>query len=763
MGEDAMLQRLRECVCFSPKYYQDITNTAPQHIKEALNHNTIVNSDHLTESGIDEAVNRLRESNAIADNIVATVISKLRERGVNVGERKIYKVPVGRWDNLNGNKRIYPKKLWENVMNDQRTVWQNNVGLANHPQESEGAGSIKDSAIVWLGMELDDVEKIVYGIGTFVGVFGHLFQDIIDAGGRVGFSSSGFGEIMPGTNMVNPDTYQIERLADVVLNPSQDVYGDISMEQRGLGNIEYTKQQPIHENSNTPNNIKESQDMSKSILTKVEEKAFRTYVSSFIEEATDIKSPSAQLKELQSIKEMFEDGIAPDLKEKLEEKINAKQAELEKLVESAISMKEELGMDSLEEITDGTKRVIEEGVTLASKVESYKKIIEGLTERNRSLRSEIEKLQEANATYEAEKHDIQKIKNSLNKTVKDLSLKLTLKEAEALTEKEEDKKLSKLSEQLNQSVQALRKVNMSKLKSDMDYKKLQDKTAQLEEELNRANTRIMLKERKEEALSRANDSKLVSTRETLDSLKESFNKKELSFQQIIKKYKEGNYELEKRNGILESKIKAANKMLNNLYKSNTLLNDSVKTLKEAALAGKDEFIKHIKESIDDINNSGLAEISLDNDGTLIINNVNAVKANLNTDAACPSCDCAEETDIGSAATDMLDEYAESLSKKRLSQLLNFREADGILIEKYWADQLSHFGESLMPFEHKIRDAKTLAEAQREFFKILPFISNKISSARTTPNEIRQKRLEESTIPVKPTVKRDSMADRFGLK
>ena len=233
------------------------------------------------------------------------------------------------------------------------------------------------------------------------------------------------------------------------------------------------------------------------------------------------------------------------------------------------------------------------------------------------------------------------------------------------------------------------------------------------------------------------------------------NKKELSFQQIIKKYKEGNYELEKRNGILESKIKAANKMLNNLYKSNTLLNDSVKTLKEAALAGKDEFIKHIKESIDDINNSGLAEISLDNDGTLIINNVNAVKANLNTDTACPSCDCAEEPDIGSAATDMLDEYAESLSKKRLSQLLNFREADGILIEKYWADQLSHFGESLMPFEHKIRDAKTLAEAQREFFKILPFIS--------TPNEIRQKRLEESTIPVKPTVKRDSMADRFGLK
>ena len=82
-----------------------------------------------------------------------------------------------------------------------------------------------------------------------------------------------------------------------------------------------------------------------------------------------------------------------------------------------------------------------------------------------------------------------------------------------------------------------------------------------------------------------------------------------------------------------------------------------------------------------------AEISLDNDGTLIINNVNSVKANLNSDSTCPSCDNTEGVDIGSAATDMLDEYAESLSKKRLSQLLNFREADGILIEKYWADTL----------------------------------------------------------------------------
>jgi hypothetical protein len=53
-----------------------------------------------------------------------------------------------------------------------------------------------------------------------------LAQEILEHNGRVGTSSSGFGEVGPG-NIVDPDTYIIERLADLVLNPSQGTYGSL--------------------------------------------------------------------------------------------------------------------------------------------------------------------------------------------------------------------------------------------------------------------------------------------------------------------------------------------------------------------------------------------------------------------------------------------------------------------------------------------------------------------------------------------------------
>jgi hypothetical protein len=111
---------------------------------------------------------------------------------------------------------------------------------------------------------------------------------------------------------------------------------------------------------------------------------------------------------------------------------------------------------------------------------------------------------------------------------------------------------------------------------------------------------------------------------------------------------------------------------------------------------------------------------------------------------------------------MLDDYAEAKNRKSIDQFIDFREENGLLIEKYWADQVSRFGEALLPFEHKIRDAKTLAEAQREFFKVLPFISGKKNEARINPKAIRQQRLEEETIKMNRTPVQ-SMAAKFGLK
>jgi hypothetical protein len=69
-------------------------------------------------------------------------------------------------------------------------------------------------------------DEVCQGVGSFVGPYGHLAQEILDHGGRIGTSSSGFGDVGPN-NIVDPTTFIIERLADLVLNPSQNTYGSV--------------------------------------------------------------------------------------------------------------------------------------------------------------------------------------------------------------------------------------------------------------------------------------------------------------------------------------------------------------------------------------------------------------------------------------------------------------------------------------------------------------------------------------------------------
>lgn len=776
-------QLLRESICMNSSYYTDITDSAPAAIKESMNKNPHVAMDNLNESisvsdsEVKSAICQMKEAKTISDSIVNAVVTKLRERGVSLNERKIYRVPVGRWDNINGNRRRYTKKLWENVMNNQQSAWKGLCGLADHPSADNDPGSIKNSAIVWLGMELDDVEKIVYGIGTFVGALGHMFQEIIDAGGRVGFSSSGFGEIMADGQTVNPDTYQIERLADVVLNPSQDVYGEISDEQKGLGNIEYEKQTAVVNESTTitsNNTIKESVNMENtrpSILSKVEEKAFRNYVKAFIEDSNNIKSPNDQLKELKSINEMFAEGVAPDLKAQLEEKIATKQAELEALIEEAVTMKEELGVDSLEEITEGTKRVIEEGAELAKQVENYKAIVEGMTEKNKELSAKVTTLEESNKEKDATIENLTKENTSLNESVKDLAVKVTVKEAEALENADkitestaaDAAKIAELTAKLEESEKTIAEANANKLRidesihvSELKLANAEKENKELSEALTKANLKLKIREERAEKDTMSRNATVVQVQEALDKANEDLaNLKKTSEAQIaelntkVNQYREGNEKLEKTCSLLEGKVKTANSMLNNLSTANTALNESIKTIKDTASADKDAFVKNLNESIAKINENGSYELKLDPNGTLTVN-VNAA----------PEVVEPVKTEEPAAEEPAFDDFEESKSKK-LGQYMDFRES--LPIEKYWADQLSQFGEALIPFEHKIRDAKTLAEAQREFFKALPFISSKINEARINPKLVRQERLEEAKLPITPKkTPSQSMAAKFGL-
>lgn len=146
---------------------------------------------------------------------------------LNEGQKsyKIWKFPVSRINTFstpNQNGRVYNQRLWENVINKQRALWEGVCGLADHPADD---GSVKNEIIVWTDAEIDLNEGIVYGYGAFIGEEGRKQEEKLEKGGKVGFSTSGYGEITEDGRTVNPDTYQICRLADVVLNPSQEVYG----------------------------------------------------------------------------------------------------------------------------------------------------------------------------------------------------------------------------------------------------------------------------------------------------------------------------------------------------------------------------------------------------------------------------------------------------------------------------------------------------------------------------------------------------------
>ena len=350
------MMHLRETLTMPASFYQDITDTVPDAKKASMNEaisRELSKAKHgkskMLESVSNDKVMSVLKEAKYQDSIVERVVAKLREGGVDVGKQRIYRVPVARINppgTLNGNHRRYPAALWENVMTNQESAWKGLCGLADHPTDDSDPGSFKNSSIVWLGMEIDKPNNLVYGIGSFVGPYGHLAQEIIDAGGRVGFSSSGFGELESDGETVNPDTYQIERLADVVLNPSQSVYGVIN-DETSLGNIEYTKKTVVKESvENNENRIQENTNMDtretgvKSALSKIEEKELRKHINNYLKENVEITNPIKQLADLKEIQSLIQEGQLTDLEDTVTEKLAEAQKRIEEMVEYGLKMKE---------------------------------------------------------------------------------------------------------------------------------------------------------------------------------------------------------------------------------------------------------------------------------------------------------------------------------------------------------------------------------------------------------------------------------------
>lgn len=298
----------------------------------------------------------------------------------NGKQRRFFKFPVSKVNtkedpNLNG--RVYNDQLWENVINKQQSVWKGGCGLADHP---EGEGSFKDQAIVWLDAMKEG--KTVYGIGTFIGEYGRMAEDIIDVGGRIGFSSSGFGEFLEDSVTVNPDTYEIERLADLVLDPSQQVYGssdnEVSWKPKKSAQHESVekKQKPLNEETD----MKEFTDQVKAAGI-ADEDALDGFIAEFLkdfegdDEAYD-KEVAKLKRAAKSTLKLGENKMFGAINEKDEEELKKKdeavlnEEDTEEQDDEAEDQdegadegdgeEEEEGDEAAEEISEGKQAVMEE-------------------------------------------------------------------------------------------------------------------------------------------------------------------------------------------------------------------------------------------------------------------------------------------------------------------------------------------------------------------------------------------------------------------
>lgn len=122
----------------------------------------------------------------------------------------------------NRNGRVYPKELWENVINSEYVNEMINskslFGEADHPAERNEISIQNIShAINKMWIE-EDKEEVWAELDILDTPLGQLVSRLIDYGTNIGVSSRGAGEVNPA-GYVDPDTYKFFTI-DIVARPS---------------------------------------------------------------------------------------------------------------------------------------------------------------------------------------------------------------------------------------------------------------------------------------------------------------------------------------------------------------------------------------------------------------------------------------------------------------------------------------------------------------------------------------------------------------
>lgn len=299
------------------------------------------------------------------------------------GTATAWEVPISKYDELNENGRMYPKALWERVINEQRNVWAGSPMLSDHPQGDQD-GSPQNICGVWLEARVGN-DGYVYGTFVPSGRLGEDMEKHLKNGLRAGTSSSGFGELMSDKKTVDPATYMIERLSDWVLTPSQGTYFTYEGATRETKNASDSR---LGESANnTENVVREKASMK---ITKLEEKKFRKDMEAFLEDAQKLTDPQDRLREFEEIATYLEEGLAPDLKERVTVKMTEQREEIRKTLTEANLLSTELGVSTSKDLKEKLTAIAEDAELLKYEATDWKKIAATLQAKLDSTREALQ-------------------------------------------------------------------------------------------------------------------------------------------------------------------------------------------------------------------------------------------------------------------------------------------------------------------------------------------------------------------------------------
>jgi len=321
-------------------------------------------------------------------------VNKILYEGKEIECIGVYTFPVSKPGIKNLNERIYPKKLWENVI--QKGYGEGSYGLMGHP---ENDGNPKDAWCVWRNLRFNESQDLVVVDAYLFGPYGKFVEDAMKAGGNVGLSTVGYGDFKDDGITIEESSYELARVADFVLDPSAGVFGSfedkVVNEQKENSKKQLLIKNPTNINSNNTNiktYFKEENTMSEK-SQKLIEKNFRLYVENRFKEIQKLNSIKEKYQGYQELLENFDDDItfADDLKAKIVEAMIPIKAELDKLVDKGQEFdtmkesKEEL-IERVKELEEKLKDITEKFEKETTEKEAAIKILEELKVYTNKLR-----------------------------------------------------------------------------------------------------------------------------------------------------------------------------------------------------------------------------------------------------------------------------------------------------------------------------------------------------------------------------------------